>query len=224
LSFFIIHIAIIYLSEIVNIVKIPPRLSVVPTPQREQIKNNMPFKYSNNIVAVEIDELTPRFWNQKTLYNTILKYKEKPFGIKRIEGAFKNGKQLIDFDTLDTKHQEALGDPRKVDNPLENFFEFDADAVHYYSRFKRAGNRLEPEEQERYIVNASVMKAVIKLEQARTQERIKLKGSLRGITATLVKDVENFNNTLKVKHEVTHNLPASEKQFKKVLNAWRKNK
>jgi len=179
----------------------------------------MPYQYSNNIIAVESDELIPKFWNALgSLQKEIQRYKDKPFGIKRLQVGGNGRKLLIDFDSLKPQIQDALGDPRRVDNPLETFFEFDADAVRYYSRFKRAGNSLEGEEQERYIVNASVMKAVIKLEQARTQERIKLKGSLRGITATLVKDVENFNNTLKVKHSVTHNLPASEKQFKKVLN------
>ncbi|MDP3679738.1 MAG: hypothetical protein Q8R22_02755 [Flavobacterium sp.] len=180
----------------------------------------MAYQYYNNIIAVEHDELVPKFWNTlSSLQQEIHRYKDKPFGIKRLQLGGNGRKLLIDFDTLKPTIQEALGDPRRVDNPLENFFEFDADAVRYYSRFKRSVNTLEPEEQERYIINASVMKAVIKLEQARTQERIKLKGSLRGITATLVKDVENFNNTLKVKHEVSHNLPASEKQFKKLLNA-----
>lgn len=180
----------------------------------------MPFIYSNNIVAVEKHELVPDHWTSiKSLDQELWRYKEKPFGIKRIDGAFKNGSGLIDFDSLKPHIQEVLGDPRRVDNPLETFFEFDAGAVHYYSKFKRSGNRLDNEEQERYIINASVMKAAIKLEQARTQERIKLKGSLRGIIATVVKDVENFNNTLKVKEEMTHNLPASEKQFKKLLKA-----
>lgn len=178
----------------------------------------MPFIYSKNIVAVEVKELVPSFWNEKNLYQELWRNKEKPFGIKRLEGCFKDGVGLINFDTLPVKYQDALGDPRRVDNPLENFFEFDADAVRYYSRFKRSGNTLDPEEQERYIINSSVMKAVIKLEQARIQERIKLRGSLRGITLTLLNDVVNFNNTLKVKHEVSHNLPASEKQFKKILN------
>ena len=179
----------------------------------------MPFIYSNNIVAVELDELVPRFWtNIKSLQQELHRYKNKPFGIKRLELGGNGRKLLIDFDSLKLHIQEALGDPRRVDNPLETFFEFDADAVRYYGRFKRAGNSLDNEEKERYIINASVMKAVIKLEQARIQERIKLKGNLRGITATLVKDVENFNNTLKVKEGMTHNLPTSEKQFKKVLS------
>lgn len=179
----------------------------------------MPFHYSNTIIAVEKHELVPTFWGSiKSLDQELWRYKEKPFGIKRIDGAFKDGTGLIDFDSLKPQIQEALGDPRRTDNPLENFFEFDADAVRYYGRFKRSGNKLDDEEKERYIINASVMKAAIKLEQARTQERIKLKGSLRGITATVVKDVENFNNTLKVKEGMNHNLPASEKQFKKLLN------
>lgn len=178
----------------------------------------MPYPFSNNIIAVESDELVPIFWNTLgSLQKEIQRYAEKPFGIKRLQLGGNGRKLLLDFDSLKPNVQNALGDPRKVDNPLETYFEFDADAVRYYSRFKRSGNKLEPEEQERYIINASVMKAAIKLEQARTQERIKLKGSLRGITATVVKDVENFNNTLKVKHKVSHNLPASEKQFKKLL-------
>jgi hypothetical protein len=180
----------------------------------------MPYQYSNNEIAVELEELVPSFWNTlNSLQKEIQRYRDKPFGIKRLQVGGNGRKLLVDFDTLKPNVQEALGDPRRVDNPLETFFEFDADAVSYYSKFKRAGNKLEADEQERYIINASVMKAAIKLEKARTQERIKLKGSLRGITATIVKDVENFNNTLKVKHEVSHNLPASEKQFKKLLNA-----
>jgi hypothetical protein len=178
----------------------------------------MPYQYSSNVIAVESEELVPNFWNTLgSLQKEIQRYQEKPFGIKRLQIGGNGRKLLLDFDSLKPHIQEALGDPRRVDNPLETFFEFDADAVRYYSRFKRAGNKLESDEQERYIINASVMKASIKLEQARTQERIKLKGSLRGIIATVVKDVENFNNTLKIKHEVTHNLPASEKQFKKLL-------
>lgn len=180
----------------------------------------MPYQYSHNVIAVELDEVVPRFWtNLKCLQVEISRYQDKPFGIKRLQRGGNGRKLLIDFDSLKKEVQDALGDPRRTDNPLESFFDFDADAVRYYSRFKRSGNKLEADEQERYIINASVMKSAIKLEQARTQERIKLKGSLRGITATVVKDVENFNNTLKVKHEVVHNLPASEKQFKKLLNA-----
>lgn len=180
----------------------------------------MPYLWMNNKVAVEHEELVPAYWNcLKSLQSELNRYKQKPFGIKRLQVGGNGRKLLIDFDSLRTTIQNELGDPRRIDNPLEVFFDFDATAVRYYAKFKRAGNALEADEQERYIINASVMNAAIKLEQARIQERIKLRGSVRGIIAILVKDVENFNNTLRIKHEVNHNLPASEKQFKKLLKA-----
>jgi hypothetical protein len=180
----------------------------------------MPYLYSNNLVAVEIDELVPRFWNVKNLYQELWRYKDKPFGIKRLEGAFKNGKQLINFDTLPAHIQEALGDPRKADHPLIPFFEFDAEAVRYYAKFKRSGSIIKPDEQERYIINASVMQAVLKLEQARIQERISKKGSLRGITETLREDVESFQKSLKVLHQVEHTVPTSQR-FKECLKEFK---
>ena len=58
----------------------------------------MPFEYSHNIVAVEIEELVPRFWSKsKSLYQELWRYKERPYGIKRIENAFLNGIPLINF-------------------------------------------------------------------------------------------------------------------------------
>jgi hypothetical protein len=95
----------------------------------------MPHQYSNNTIAVELDELVPRFWNRLgSLQLELHRYKDKPFGIKRLQLGGNGRKLLIDFDSLKPQIQEALGDPRRTDNPLENFFEFDADAVRYYSR------------------------------------------------------------------------------------------
>ena len=183
----------------------------------------MPFIYSNKIVAVELDELVPKFWNCiGSLQKETQRYKEKPYGIKRLQIGGNGRKLLIDFDSLTGKIQESLGDPRKVDHPLEPFFEFDADAVTFYGKFKRAGASMKSEEQERYIINASVLKAVIKLEQARIQERIKLKGPLTGIAETLRYDVESFQNHLLVKHQVQHTLPASIR-FKEVLKDFKIN-
>lgn len=183
----------------------------------------MAYQYSDKIIAVELDELVPRFWNVLgTLQKELKRYEEKPFGIKRLQLGGNGRKLLINFDTLPVHIQEAIGDPRKINHPLEPFFEFDADAVRYYSKFKRNGLALKPEEQERYIINASVMQAVIKLEQARTQERIKLKGSLSGITETLRFDTESFQNSLKVLHQIEHTLPTS-KRFKDCLKDFKIN-
>lgn len=181
----------------------------------------MPYVFASNVIAVEYDELVPRFWKKLcSLQKELQRYRDKPFGIKRLQAGGNGRKLLIDFDSLSPNIQEALGDPRKANHPLEPFFEFDADAVRYYSKFKRDnGLYLTPEEQEKYIINASVMQAVLKLETARTQERIKLRGSLRGISDTLVYDVESFQNSLKVLHNVEHSLPVS-KRFKTLLKAF----
>ncbi|SCY94255.1 hypothetical protein [Flavobacterium caeni] len=182
----------------------------------------MPHIWLDQKVAVQEFELVPLFWNKlSSLQKELQRYKEKPFGIKRLQLGGRGRKLLIDFDTLPKNIQEALGDPRKVDHPLETFFKFDPDAVRYYSTFKRAGkDYLDPKEQERYIVNASVMKAVILLEDARTQERIRMGGSLRGISDTLLADVISFQNSLKVLHKKEHTLPTSAR-FKQLLKEFK---
>ncbi|MPT34487.1 MAG: hypothetical protein E2604_05220, partial [Flavobacterium sp.] len=177
----------------------------------------MPFQFSHTEIAVEADELVPRFWKSlKSLQVELYRYKDKPFGVKRLQIGGNGRKLLINFDTLKPEIQEAIGDPRKVNHPLEIFFQFDADAVRYYGEFKRSGKNLKGDEQERYIINASVMQATIKLEQKRMEERIRMKGSLRGITETLIFDVESFQNTLRAKYQTEHTLPTS-KRFKAAL-------
>ncbi|WP_286913060.1 hypothetical protein [Flavobacterium sp. UBA4197] len=184
----------------------------------------MPFQFSHTEIAVEADELVPRFWKSlKSLQVELYRYKDKPFGVKRLQIGGNGRKLLINFDTLKPEIQEAIGDPRKVNHPLEIFFQFDADAVRYYGEFKRSGKNLKGDEQERYIINASVMQATIKLEQKRMEERIRMKGSLRGITETLIFDVESFQNTLRAKYQTEHTLPTS-KRFKAALKDFKENK
>lgn len=174
----------------------------------------MPFKFTDNKVAVEMEELVPRFWNKlNSLQKELRRYENKPWGIKRLQRGGNGSRLLIDFDTLKPEIQEALGDPRKADHPLVPFFEFDAEAVRYYSKFKRenSGTYLSPEEQERYIVNASVLQALIKLEQARISIRMNMRGSKRGIGETLIHDAATFQNSLQVLHSVQHSLPQSKR-------------
>lgn len=184
----------------------------------------MPFIYSNKKVAVELEELVPMFWNcLGSLQKELQRYKQKPFGIKRLQVGGNGRKLLIDFDSLSSTIQEALGDPRKADHPMAPYFEWDADATVFYGKFKRAGTAaLKPEEQERYIINASVMQAVVKLEQARIAERMNKKKSLVGLVESLRYDVESFQNHLKVKHNVTHTLPVSIR-FKDLLKDFKTN-
>ncbi|EKT4520532.1 hypothetical protein [Flavobacterium psychrophilum] len=183
----------------------------------------MPYIFSKNKVAVELEELVPRFWNKTgSLQLELHRYKEKPFGVKRLQLGGNGRKLLIDFDSLTATIQDALGDPRKAEHPMQPYFEWDSEAPVFYSEFKRAGARLKPEEQERYIINASVMKAVLKLEQARIAERINKRKSCAGVIESLRYDVESFQNHLKVKHQVEHTLPVSTR-FKDILKDFKTN-
>ncbi|MBY0487394.1 MAG: hypothetical protein K2P85_09455 [Flavobacteriaceae bacterium] len=183
----------------------------------------MPYIFENK-VAVDKEELIPIFWSSLgVLCSELDRYKDKSIGIKRLTRGCNGSKLRIDFDTLKPHIQEALGDPRKLNHPLEAFYETDPNAVRYYSKFKRDnGSYLTPDEQERYIINASVLKAVIKLEAARIQERIKMKGSLVGVIDSLVYDVDSFQNSLKVWKLQPHTLPTS-KRFKVLLKEFKEN-
>lgn len=65
-------------------------------------------------VAVTIDELIPNWFpSYPALKMKISRCKNETFGIKRLQRACRNRKMLIDFDTLDVKIKNALGDPRK---------------------------------------------------------------------------------------------------------------
>lgn len=182
----------------------------------------MPYKWDNNKVAVEPSELIPQFWNTLgALQKQLQRDKDKTYGLKSLTIGGKGRRLLIDFDTLTKTQQEKLGDPRKANHPLENYFKFDPDAVRYYSKFKRDnGSYLSADEQEKYIINASVLKAVIALEEARIQERIKMRGKLIGIVETLRLDVISFQNSLKVLHNVEHSLPTSPR-FKEALKEFK---
>ncbi|MBF2708949.1 hypothetical protein IR213_10140, partial [Flavobacterium soyangense] len=209
----------------------------------------MPYIWTEKQVAVEKTELIITyfseektaylkgkgvlhlFWNKEnSLMIELSRYKDKNYGIKRLQnGGGKHRTVLIDFDSLNADLQDILKDPRKVANPLDLYFKIDGDAYTYYSGFRRLGSQLTKDEKENYLINASVMKAVIKLEEVRIQERIKLKGSLRtttvdgvvipGVLQSLLQDVIDFQTTLTIKHkEKEHTLPTGEKQFKKVLS------
>lgn len=183
----------------------------------------MPFLYTNKMVAVETWELIPEFWkSEKNLLQEIWRYKEKSFGIKRIDGGFKDGKGLINFDSLTATIQDKLIDPRKAKHPLEPYFEFDAQAVREYAKVRRNGMKLKNEEQQRYMINASVMQAVLKLEQVRTQERIQQKMKLSGIIESLRYDVETFQNWLLAMHKLQHTIPTS-RRFTQCLNDFKTN-
>ncbi|MEZ2337651.1 hypothetical protein AB6735_18540 [Mucilaginibacter sp. RCC_168] len=167
----------------------------------------------NNILVVTKDELAP-WYTEQALKNSIQRYKNKDYGIKRACRAHNGTPLLIIFDSLSKEIQTALGDPRKCDHVLELYYKIDGGAVNYYSTFRFPDNTyLDDIYQEQYTVNASVMEALKRLKHDRELERRTKKITLHGVNQTLWNDAMSFQATLKAKHGVQHTLPEAERSF-----------
>ncbi len=202
----------------------------------------MPFIHQHNKVAVTKEELCLEFWDKSSeryvqaakfgvvdfLYKNMLslsavatKGDKRGWGVRRLTTGGNGRQLLIDFDTLPEPVRDFLGDPRIKDNPLVDYFSFSAEAEQYYANFRRGNSYLLAHEQERYVTNASVLEAVIQLEQVIVAERKSKGGNTRGILSQLCYEVIDFNKWLNSNYELMHNLPSSEKRFKQSLNAFK---
>ena len=184
----------------------------------------MPNFWNNtSAVAVFPEELIPDFWkNQACLSVEISRNRNNPFGVKALQqGGGKGRRLVIDFDSLPNHIQQHLGDPRKVEHNLLYFYKTDSVAVDFYTSFCRPdGSYLNPDEQQRYITNASVLISIIQLRQKHQTERIKLGMSLKGLNAFLCEESNSFNAILFKKFEYSHNLPTHPTRFKEALNEF----
>lgn len=183
----------------------------------------MPEFWNNtNSVAVTVAELVPRFWSsQNVLSVEMSRNRDKVYGIKPLQRGCRGRKLIIDFDSLPTDIQDALGDPRKLEHNLLNWFRTDSVAVDFYTNFRRPdGSALLPGEQQRYITNASVLIAVLKLREKHSTERIKIGMSLKGLNGFLCDESNSFNIYLEKKELPMHNLPTHPTRFKDALNGF----
>lgn len=174
-------------------------------------------------VAVTVEELVPEFWSSRAVLSVeISRNKNKSYGVKRLQrGGGKNTSLLVDFDSLPQHIQKALGDPRKLEHNLLYYWKTDSLAVNFYTQFRRPdGSYLNSDEQQRYITNASVLAAVVKLKAKHTEERIKLGMSLKGMNQFLCEESNSFNEILERKFSLTHNLPTHPTRFKEALNLF----
>jgi len=178
--------------------------------------------FFNNILVVTKEELvpimTPTYEALKVKY---WRDNKRGYGLKVIQNGGKGRKLRISFDSLPAHIQDAIGDPRKLNHILEQFYRTDSKAIDFYSEFQYPdGSYLLPETEEQYITNASMVIALLKLKTARINERAS-KGNLssRGINTTLIADAISFNAILNMKYGVKHNLPTS-RRFTPMLKAF----
>lgn len=183
----------------------------------------MPQFWINNKIAVEVEELVPRFWSSyPCLKVEIYRYKDKPYGIKRLQIGGNGRKMLIDYDSLHFDIKNALGDLRKSDHFMEKYYKVDTGTTLFYQEFVREnGSSLTSDEQDRYIVNATMLQALINLKEARIAERrSKNNNSTSGLAKGLLADLESFENTLLTKFKSQHNIPKALPRFKEALNKF----
>lgn len=184
----------------------------------------MPELLANNIVAVYWKELVPDMWScYRSLKRRIDADAQKGFGIEVIQrGLGQNNRLLINYDSLPKRYQQQIPDPRKPEHILETYYKTDMSAVRYYNDYQYPdGSYLLPETIEDLIINASVLTALMKLEDARKAERLTKGGSLRGLIGTLYDDVHSFNAWLLQNHQIKHSLNTSIKRFKQQFKAFK---
>jgi len=180
--------------------------------------------YLGYILVVTKEELVPRYWSHYQSLQIRLNTDEKRgYGLKRAQrGGGLDTTLLVKFDSLPKRYQKEIGDPRNAKHPLEQFYKVDRETTNYYNdTFQYPdGSYLLPETIEQLLINASVLKAVIRLEAARESERLAKGGSIRGILNTLYVDVHSFNSVLskqsdgKTQHTVNNSLRRFKQQFK----------
>lgn len=176
----------------------------------------MPHLHTDNTWVVYEWELVPRFWNSLNhLKVEIHRYRKRSDGIKKVQSGGNGRQMLIAFDSLRPDIKEAIGDPRKTDNPMERFYKVCPEASLFYATYAfEDGSTLTPGQQEEYTINASVLKAA----QILKKERGALRGTQRGILPSVVNDVMQFNKVLENKYGTRHTLPASPKWMKKYMD------
>ncbi len=180
----------------------------------------IPFQ---NTYAVPALDLIPTFFNcEATIRSEVSRYKDKDYGIKKLQSGGRGRLMLLAYDSLPSHIKTAIGDPRATAHLMENFYSTSKEAVTYYTEtyYKETGKHLTLHLQEEYIVNASVLIAAHALKQARINQRKALGGSLKGIIASVLHDVLSFNATLKVKYDVQHTIPSSLKRFKELYGKF----
>lgn len=170
--------------------------------------------YFKDILVVTFDELVPSFYKNDALLKTLKRSEKRGYGVRRVMLGGNGRQLLVDFDTLPNNIKSAIGDPRQIGHPLEQFYKVDRETVKFYTDFTfNDGTYIKDTARDKYITNASVLRAVNYLKQAREQERLNKNGSLVGIMRTLAEDATSFNKVLREKYEIEHTLPENYRRF-----------
>lgn len=178
-----------------------------------------------NTYAVPALDLIPTFYKSiETVKTAVRDYKNKDYGIKKLQSGGRGRPMLIDFYSLPKETQKALGDPKAVDNPLQYIYEQNADAASFFENYEDEIGSLTLSQIDDCIVNANVLIAVVKLKALRTAQRQRqFNHTKKGLNASLVSDCNLFNGLmvgLNEKEKIQHTLPTSVKRFMPLLDKF----
>ncbi len=184
----------------------------------------MPHLRPDGKVAVFRSEVCPNFLSISCFEKRVSPTRFSKNKIGTLQRACYGTPAEYDFDTLEPHVKKALGDPREEKHPLEKHFKYDKEAIRFFQHYRfDDGTYLDIDCQNRYIINASVLRAIMIFEADLERENKKKGKANKGIYGALCQHAITFNNALTTKHKYGHTLPASEKRFKEVLKAFEKN-
>lgn len=168
-------------------------------------------QYLEDILVVTKDELVPRYWSHyQSLQRRLDSDEKRGYGLKCTQrGGGMDTTLPIKFDTPSKRSQVAISNPQKYKCQFEQFHKAEKEIMDYYNDYQYLdGSYLIPETVEQLIINASVIKAIVRLEAIRESELITKSGCLRGIANMLYIDAHAFNAELaKEKYKrAQHNL------------------
>lgn len=181
----------------------------------------MPHFWGHTLVVTK-DELVPKYYSFGNLRQLVSRYKDLPYGIKKVQSGGNGRQMLIAFDSLPKELQNSIGDPRKMKHPLLEHWEISPLATRFYNEFEfEDGTPMKTEFIEQYITNASVLIALEGLRLKRlgvwATER---NGKTTGLMETLRVDLITFNEFLPKIHTHAHTLEVGDRHFARVFKAF----
>lgn len=190
----------------------------------------MPHYNKENILVVTKDEVLaardengqPFFSNWEHLRKTLYRYESKTYGMKRAERGGGRGRGVtIVFDSLPSELQDSIGDPRKRQHILLDYFTIDPAAVDFFNCYRTPTGELKDSQKQAYITTASLLDAGLRLLVARRAEwQGKGKRTTRGLEASVCEDLHSFAPVLKRQFHREYNLPENMIRLREKLRAY----
>lgn len=173
-------------------------------------------------MVVTLEELVPEYFTYDGLSKACKRGEKRGYGLKRVQLGGNGRQMLVDFDSLPLGTRQAIGDPRKGKHVLEEFFKTERETVDFYRDYKfENGEYIDEKIQDKYIANASLLKACQRLKVAREAEIIGKGYTPKAILTSLWKDATSFKPIMAKKFDLVSSLPENEARWKETYKRFK---